>query len=76
MVTGEIEDDVDDFEGAAQQCRADRADDPEDFLDTWGGNDVADGENNASDGDNSQGAEHRAFGRCVSSTARELEQED
>jgi hypothetical protein len=75
LVRGEIEDDVDDFESAAQQCRAARADDPDDFLDTWGGNDVSDGENNAPDGENSQGAERRAFGRCVSATARQLEQE-
>jgi hypothetical protein len=75
MVGPEIEDDVDDFESAAQQCRAARADDPDDFLDTWGGNDVSDGENNAPDGENSQGAERRAFGRCVSATARQLEQE-
>ena len=73
MVTGEIEDDVDDFETAAQQCRAERADDPEEFLDTWGGNNVSDGENNSPNGENSQGAEHRAFGKCVSSTARGLE---
>jgi hypothetical protein len=75
-VRPEIEDDVDDFDAAAQQCRAERADDPEEFLDMWGNNNVSDGENNASDGENSQGAEHRAFGRCVSSTAREPEQED
>jgi hypothetical protein len=73
MVTGEIEDDVDDFETAAQQCRAERADDPEEFLDMWGNNNVSDGENNSPNGENSQGAERKAFGRCVSSTARGLE---
>jgi hypothetical protein len=71
-----IEDDVDDFETAAQQCRAARADDPEEFLETWGNNNGPNGENNAPNGENSQGAEHKAFGKCVSSTARDLEQEE
>jgi hypothetical protein len=76
MVGPEIDEDVDDFETAAQQCRAERAEDPEDFLDTWGNNDVPNGENNATNGENSQGAERKAFGKCVSSTARDLEQEE
>jgi hypothetical protein len=74
MVGPEIDDDVDDFESAAQQCRDERTDDPEEFLDTWGNN-VSDNEN-APDSENSQGAERKAFGKCVSSTARQLEQED
>jgi hypothetical protein len=75
-VSEAIEDDVDDFESAAQQCRAERADDPDDFLDTWGDNDVADGENNAPDGENSHRAQRGAFGKCVSAHARDLEQEE
>ena len=74
IVRGEIEDNVDGFQTAAQQCRAERAADPEVFLGTWG-NDVSGGENNAAGGENSNGAERKAFGRCVSSTTRQLEQE-
>jgi hypothetical protein len=76
MVRDEVEDDVDDFETAAQQCRAERADDPEEFLETWGNNNGPNGENNATNGESSQGAEHKAFGKCVSATARDLEQEE
>jgi hypothetical protein len=75
IVRGEIEDDVGDFQTAAQQCRADRAADPDLFLETWGNNNVSDGQNNAPDGENSKGAERKAFGKCVSSTARQVEQE-
>jgi hypothetical protein len=75
-VRDEIEDDVDEFETAAQQCRAERADNPEDFLEQWGNNNVPDGENTATNGENSQGAQRGAFGKCVSSTARDLEQEE
>jgi hypothetical protein len=74
-VSQAIDDDVDDFETAAQQCRAERAADPDTFLGTWGGNNVSEGQNNAPDGEKSKGAERKAFGKCVSATARQLEQE-
>jgi hypothetical protein len=74
LVRPQINEDVDAFQTAAQQCRADRAADPEGFLGTWG-NSVSDNENNAPDGENSRGAERKAFGKCVSSTARQVEQE-
>jgi hypothetical protein len=73
-VRDEIAEDVDDFQTAAQQCRADRAADPEAFLGTWGTN-VSNPENNASGNEKSKGAERKALGKCVSSTARGLEQE-
>jgi hypothetical protein len=65
MVRGEIAEDVDDFQTAAQQCRADRAADPDAFLGMWGNN-VSEGQNNAPDGEKSKGAERKAFGKCVS----------
>jgi hypothetical protein len=65
LVGPEIDSDVDAFLTAAQQCRADRAADPELFLETWGNND-SDGETNAPDGEKSKGAERKAFGKCVS----------
>jgi hypothetical protein len=49
------------LENAAQACRADRQDDPQAFQDTWGT-------------EQSQG--RNAFGKCVSSTAREEVKED
>jgi hypothetical protein len=73
-VRDEIAEDVDDFQAAAQQCRADRAADPDLFLDTWGTN-VSNPENNASGNEKSKGAERKAFGKCISSTARGLDQE-
>jgi hypothetical protein len=74
IVRGAIEDDVDDFQSAAQQCRVDRATDPDLFLETWGNN-LTDAQNNAQGGANSRGEERKAFGKCISSTARGLEQE-
>jgi hypothetical protein len=74
IVRGAIEDDVDDFQTAAQQCRVERAADPDLFLETWGNN-LTDAENNAQGGENSRGEERKAFGKCISSTARGLEQE-
>ena len=73
MVRDEIGEDVDAFQTAAQQCRAERAANPDLFLDTWGNN-ASNLENNSPGGENSQGAERKAFGRCVSETTRELKQ--
>ena len=70
----QIEEDVDAFQSAAQQCRAARSADPVGFLATWGN--VSEVESNAPDGENSNGAERRAFGKCVSSTAQQVEQEE
>jgi hypothetical protein len=52
---------------AAQECRAAREADPEGFQETWG--------TNAPKGEKSQGAKRNAFGKCVSATVKEDEEE-
>ncbi len=52
-----------------------RSADLELFLATWG-NGVSEVENNAPEGENPNAAERKAFGKCVSSTAQQVEQEE
>jgi hypothetical protein len=55
------------LKNAAQECRAAREADPEGFQELWG--------TNAPQGENSQGAKRNAFGKCVSATVKEDEEE-
>ena len=58
-VREEVEDDAETFQNAAQECRVERTSDPEAFEETYGTN----------------GNRRNAFGKCVSRTVREMEDE-
>jgi hypothetical protein len=64
----EIAEAVEEFTGAAAQCREERDADPAAFMETWG--------TNAPAGENAQGAKRNAFGKCVSATAQAQEDEE
>lgn len=59
-VREEAEEDAERFDNAAAQCRAEREADPDAFAETYGTN----------------ANRRNAFGKCVSRTAREMEDED
>ena len=67
-VSDEIDEDVEDTVNAAQTCRAARDADPEGFQETWG--------TNAPKGEKSKGAKRNAFGKCVSATAKQADEDD
>jgi hypothetical protein len=67
-VKDEIEDDVEDTVNAAQTCRDAREADPEGFAEEWG--------TNAPKGEKAKGAKRNAFGKCVSATAKQADEEE
>ena len=67
-VKEEVEDDVEDTVNAARTCRDAREADPEGFAEQWG--------TNAPKGEKSKGAKRNAFGKCVSATAKEADEEE
>jgi hypothetical protein len=66
-VRDEVDDEVDDFDNAARQCRADRDLDPEGFRELWGTNEPK--------GEKSKGTNKNAFGKCVSATAKAADED-
>lgn len=64
-VHAEIRGDVAEFKNAAQECRAERRDDPEAFRETYG--------TNAPAGENARGTKRNAFGKCVRMKVRQAE---
>jgi hypothetical protein len=67
-VKDEIDADVEAFDNAARECRDERESDPEGFRETWG--------TNSPKGEKSKGAKRNAFGKCVSSKAKEADTEE
>lgn len=67
-VKDEINDDVEDTVNAARTCRDAREADPEGFAEQWG--------TNAPKGAKSKGAKRNAFGKCVSATAKQADEEE
>jgi hypothetical protein len=66
-VKEEVEDDVEDTVNAARECREARDADPEAFAEEWGTN---------TPNENSKGAKRNAFGKCVSATAKQADEEE
>ena len=58
-VREEIAEDVAEFKNAAQECKAERAEDPDAFRESWGANENG----------------RNALGKCVSTLVREAEEE-
>jgi hypothetical protein len=65
-VRAEIQEEVAEFKNAAQECRDERAADPDGFKDTYG--------SNAPGGENAQGAKKNAFGKCVKTKVHAAEE--
>jgi len=67
-VKDEVNDDVEDTVNAARTCRDARDADPDGFAEQWG--------TNAPKGEKSKGAKRNAFGKCVSATAKQADEEE
>jgi len=67
-VKDEITDGVEDTVNAARTCHDARKADPDDFAGQWG--------TNTPKGEKSKGAKRNAFGKCVSATAKQADEEE